>query len=160
MKKKLEHRQLVKHIIEITGTASPKEIHTILSEQHGIKVDYQTVYQDVSYLRESSNRWLSDTLKTSWNIKLVEVYTKLNEDINQLRELKNELVASDMPVEKKLGKVAFADRIITEQYQFLSDFMGGKAIYTKLKEYIENVDIEKTKQEIKEYTGIENTKRN
>ena len=151
-KRQLDRRNLIRHIIEMTGISSPKEIHAILRDEHNTKVDYQTVYQDLVYIREHASRWLSDTLKTSWNVKLFAVYKSLNEDIKQLRDLKNELATNrDIPIEKKLGKVAFADRIITEQCQFLSEFMGSKALYSKLREYLERGDIDKLKESITNY---------
>ena len=156
-KKQVDRRIIVRGIMEMTGMTSPKEIQTILANEHNINVTYQTVHGDVTYLREQSNRWLSDTLRTSWNIKLFEVYRKQNFDIQQLRDLKDELAKSDMPVEKKIGKVAFADRIITEQLQFLSDFMTSKGFFVKLKEYIETHDTEKVeeaKKVIQEYAGM------
>ena len=132
-----DRRHAIRQIIQLTGECAPKELRRILSDDLQIHVSYQTVIRDIATIREHDSRWLSDTLKTSWNATLFEIYGKKKKALHQLAELRDAVVDDPSIAPKdKLGKIAFANKIINEMEQGLSDFMESKSLYAQVNEYM------------------------
>lgn len=147
--KKAIRVEKIKTIIRATGTASPKEIQGLLRRE-GIEATQGRISNDIKEIRHDAGRWMSDTMRLSWQVKLRELYEFMANDLTQLRALRDRLIQDEsVDLVKKAGKIAFMDQTIGQMIERLVNFQDDKILYSQLIEDIDQRWPEDIEQKIK-----------
>ena len=91
-----KRRIKILELIQDTGLQNVDQIKQALKLEN-IEAQKATIYKDLKMIREGNQLWTSGMAQVQWMHKVRTMYAEINQEIRQLRELRDEIIETDIP---------------------------------------------------------------